>query len=215
MRARLFFLATLLIVPHVVSAQAAAPDEEPVLARVLVRRLDRLAATPDVKRLRPGATGMTLLGDAPLAELGRLSDSALVAHYAVLRRTLEHAPVRTCAATWTPGQGVTSSGFVQLAASTDSTLAEEWAELIAQLAEAGVRGRKSGGERATAAEMQTAIAAARARLPAADQGRLARLISGAAMGANDQCAALRAIYRGYGLLPAQRAAAVLRAVTGP
>jgi hypothetical protein len=186
-----------------------------VLARVLVRRLDRLAADTMVTRIRPRATGMTLLGETPLAELGRLGDSALVAHYHVLRRTLEHADVSTCAATWTPGQGVTSSGFVQLAASTDSALAEEWSELIAQLAEAGLRGRVTGGAKAPPAEMRAAIAAARARLPAEDQTRVARLAAGAAMSAADQCAALRAIYRGYSLLPGARAAAVLRAVTGP
>lgn len=197
------------------SAKAAAQDSVPVLVRVLVRRLDRLAATPDIQRLRPGVTGMALLGQTRLAEFGRLDDSTLVAQYGVIRRLLERADEQTCGAAWVPGQGVTGPGFIRLAATADSALAVEWSEVIARLASAAAHGRRSGGERAAPDEARRLITAARERLPAADQARVAALTTGAPLSAEDRCAALRAIYRGYGLLPRARAAAVLRTVTGP
>ena len=105
-----------------------------------------------------------------------------------------------------------AQAYVQFIAGADSSEAEEYSRLIEELVWAGLRGTRMGGDLASHAEVEQAVAMAKQGLPAVDRARLARLSTATTITQGDLCFAARATYRAYSLFPKTRAGALLRAM---
>jgi hypothetical protein len=140
---------------------------------------------------------------------GRLDDSFLVRDFEILSRSLDQVSDSTCAQVWDPARGVTASSYLTLAAAVDSSLAEEWVDIVEQAIWAELR-HAPDGPAASVEETKAAVAAARSTLPAEEQEVLLRAGRGETLSESDRCRMVRAAYHAYNRIPIEQRAQVLR-----
>jgi hypothetical protein len=144
----LLLCASVLAPGPLASAQEAKPGavpecgtDAPVLwIRVVMGRLCRLTENPEIKKATGATDALTLLGAVPNDVLWRLSDTELLTFYGVFARSLEPLSPGMCASLY-PGKSDMAWGEkVQgVAAAADSSLSEEWADLLESWIWAAVR----------------------------------------------------------------------------
>jgi hypothetical protein len=206
-------LALAMVMAALARLTYAQTREEPVMARVLVRRLERMLADPSVRHLTTASTPLELMRASPIGDLSRLDDSSLVRYTAAFGAILDAAPESVCAHLWDPQQGVTSSAFLEVAASADSVHAEGYVDLVERLVWAGLRSTPPG-RRATARQVQDAVARLTTALPSSERRRLERLnlTTGSTLG--ERCFFVRSTFHRLQLLRPSEAGPLLRAFYG-
>ena len=206
-------LASFVLAAETSSAQV--PPEESVFPRILVRRLDSIAADPEARRLTTARSGMELLGSSPaIGELGRLDDVRLMRFVDVFNTALGQVPPTLCADIFrTLGRPGYGKAYAAVAAAVDSLTAEAWTELLAELVWAGLRG-KPNGRQVTQAEANPIILQAHALIPPDELREIARIQQMSEPTAADECYLMRSTFRSMLRLPPETVAPVFRGMLG-
>ena len=185
-----------------------------VFARVLMRRLDSMAAAPAVRGLTSARSGWELFVQAPIDDLPRLDDRMLMRFVEVFNRGLGQVDHATCARVWyaleTPRWG---EAYASVAAGVDSTTAEAWTDIIVQLVWAGLRDERAGSL-ATPEEREAVMRKAHTLIPAAELRKLGRIQQSGRLTDSDACFLMRSVYRSMLRLPPSEVAPVLRTMIG-
>ena len=200
---------------HTVAPTFGQRPSAVVLDRVLLRRLDSLAADSQIQRLVPGATGMQLLTRAPLNHVRRLDDTTLVRFTKTIGRALEKAETRTCARiVRTIGTPQFGRAFAALLTGADSALAEEWTDIVVVLLWADLHGIPAG-HRASPDEFDKITRAAHELIPAAEREEIVRLRAAPVRSDAEDCFLAQGLFRSMHRLPVVTVAPALRAIIVP
>jgi len=185
-------------------------DAPVVWIRVVMGRLCRLTENPEVKKATGATDALTLLAAVPDDVLWRLSDAELLTFYGVFARSLDPLSPAMCAAL-NPGATTMAWGEkVQgVAAAADSSLSEEWADLLETWIWAAVRKAPRQAEAADN-EVRRVLQAQLGHLTIEERADIGALSRNDVLPENRACRAVKAIYRAMARGSAHVVSPVLR-----